>query len=93
MSNNSSYRPSGIYSAQWLPSDASGRLDRAALAAHLAFEKRAGVAGVLAEGSITSGTRPVSTSGGRSLSLHTLLGAASPPSSASALALVLATGG
>lgn len=46
-----SYRPGGIYSAQWIPADSSGRLDRASLAAHLAFEKRAGIHGVLALGS------------------------------------------
>ena len=48
---SSPYRPSGIYSAQWLPVNAAGRVDRAALAAHLAFEKRAGVAGLLGLGS------------------------------------------
>jgi hypothetical protein len=37
MSSTSSYRPSGIYSAQWLPTDAAGRLERVALDAHLAF--------------------------------------------------------
>ena len=37
------YRPRGIYSAQWIPVDAQGRLDRASLAAHLAFEKAAGI--------------------------------------------------
>ena len=51
MPSTSSYRPGGIYSAQWLPTDAAGVLDRAALAEHLAFEKRAGIAGVLALGS------------------------------------------
>lgn len=45
------FRPSGIYSAQWIPVDATGRLDRGALAAHLEFERRAGVTGVLALGS------------------------------------------
>jgi dihydrodipicolinate synthase/N-acetylneuraminate lyase len=45
------FRPGGIYSAQWLPTDALGRLDRNALAAHLAFEKRAGIDGVLGLGS------------------------------------------
>ena len=45
------YRPSGIYSAQWLPTDSAGRLDRAALATHLAFEKAAGINGVLGLGS------------------------------------------
>jgi 4-hydroxy-tetrahydrodipicolinate synthase len=48
---SSRYTPSGIYSAQWLPTDALGRLDRASLAAHLAFERRAGIGGVLALGS------------------------------------------
>lgn len=48
---STSYRPSGIYSAQWLPTDSAGRLDRAALAAHLAFEKGAGINGVLGLGS------------------------------------------
>lgn len=45
------FRPSGIFSAQWLPVDADGRLDREALAHHLAFERRAGIGGVLALGS------------------------------------------
>jgi 4-hydroxy-tetrahydrodipicolinate synthase len=48
---SSPFRPSGIYSAQWLSTDASGRLDRAALAAHLAFEKANGINGVLGLGS------------------------------------------
>lgn len=48
---HASYRPSGIYSAQWLPTDASGRLDRSSLAAHLEFEKSAGINGVLGLGS------------------------------------------
>jgi 4-hydroxy-tetrahydrodipicolinate synthase len=43
--------PHGIFSAQWIPVDAHGRIDRASLAAHLDFERRAGVAGVLALGS------------------------------------------
>jgi len=45
------FRPSGIYSAQWLPTDSGGVLERAALATHLAFEKAAGVAGFLGLGS------------------------------------------
>jgi len=45
------YRPSGIYSAQWLPVDSAGRLARAGLATHLAFEKASGIAGVLGLGS------------------------------------------
>lgn len=48
---HTSFRPSGIFSAQWIPTDAQGRIDRASLAAHLAFEKRAGINGVLALGS------------------------------------------
>src|SRR6476661_2151410 len=43
--------PSGIYSAQWIPTDATGRVDRASLAAHIDFERRAGINGVLALGS------------------------------------------
>jgi 4-hydroxy-tetrahydrodipicolinate synthase len=43
--------PKGIFSAQWIPTDGSGRVDRESLAAHFAFEKRAGVNGVLALGS------------------------------------------
>ena len=43
--------PKGIYSAQWIPTDAAGRVERASLAAHLEFEKRAGIHGVLALGS------------------------------------------
>jgi 4-hydroxy-tetrahydrodipicolinate synthase len=43
--------PSGIFSAQWIPTDALGRVDRASLASHLEFERRAGISGVLALGS------------------------------------------
>ena len=43
--------PSGIFSAQWIPTDALGRVDRASLAAHIEFERRAGISGVLALGS------------------------------------------
>jgi 4-hydroxy-tetrahydrodipicolinate synthase len=48
---SSSFRPSGIYSAQWIPVDFSGGIDRASLASHLAFERQHGLAGVLALGS------------------------------------------
>lgn len=48
---SSPYRPSGIFSAQWIPTDTLGRVDRAALAAHLAFERSHGISGVLALGS------------------------------------------
>jgi dihydrodipicolinate synthase/N-acetylneuraminate lyase len=43
--------PAGIFSAQWIPTDALGRVDRASLAAHIEFERRAGISGVLALGS------------------------------------------
>jgi 4-hydroxy-tetrahydrodipicolinate synthase len=43
--------PSGIFSAQWIPTDAFGRVDRASLAAHIEFERRAGIGGLLALGS------------------------------------------
>jgi 4-hydroxy-tetrahydrodipicolinate synthase len=48
---HSSSLPHGIFSAQWIPTDAQGRVDRASLAEHIAFEKRAGINGVLALGS------------------------------------------
>ena len=48
---NTSFRPSGVFSAQWIPTDAEGRMDRATLAAHVAFEKSHGISGVLALGS------------------------------------------
>ena len=43
--------PSGIYSAQWIPTDARGRVVHASLAAHIDFERRAGISGLLALGS------------------------------------------
>jgi 4-hydroxy-tetrahydrodipicolinate synthase len=43
--------PKGIFSAQWIPTDYAGGINRASLASHLAFEKRAGIDGVLALGS------------------------------------------
>ncbi len=46
-----SFRPHGIFSAQWIPTDAAVRIDRAALQGHLAFERDAGINGVLALGS------------------------------------------
>jgi 4-hydroxy-tetrahydrodipicolinate synthase len=51
MGETSSLAPSGIYSAQWIPTDAQGRVDRPSLAAHIDFERRAGVNGLLALGS------------------------------------------
>jgi 4-hydroxy-tetrahydrodipicolinate synthase len=43
--------PSGIYSAQWIPTDEHGRVQRESLAAHIDFERRAGISGLLALGS------------------------------------------
>lgn len=48
---STTFQPKGIISAQWIPTDSSGQLDRASLAAHLTFEKRAGIHGVLGLGS------------------------------------------
>jgi 4-hydroxy-tetrahydrodipicolinate synthase len=47
----SSYRPHGIYSAQWIPTDIQGRLDRGALAALIGFQRQHGIHGLLALGS------------------------------------------
>src|SRR3954467_12356508 len=47
----SPFAPSGIYSAQYIPTDAKGRVIRASLAAHIDFERRAGINGLLAFGS------------------------------------------
>lgn len=46
-----SFQPSGIYSAQWIPTDASGRLLRTSLARHLAYERQRGISGLLVLGS------------------------------------------
>ncbi|MBE7539881.1 MAG: dihydrodipicolinate synthase family protein [Opitutaceae bacterium] len=48
---SSTYRPKGIYSAQWIPTDAAGRLDRRALAALIEFTRGHGIHGILALGS------------------------------------------
>lgn len=45
------YRPSGVFSAQWIPTDTTGKVDREALATHIAFERRVGIDGLLALGS------------------------------------------
>lgn len=45
------FRPNGIFAAQWIPTDAAGRLERGKLEALLGFERRAGISGVLALGS------------------------------------------
>lgn len=65
------FQPSGVYSAQWLPTDADGRLDRDALAAHLAFERNAGISGVLALGS--TGEFPHFSPAERKLAVATLV--------------------
>jgi 4-hydroxy-tetrahydrodipicolinate synthase len=46
-----SFPRGGILAALWIPTDASGALDRAALAAHIDWLRARGVAGVLALGS------------------------------------------
>jgi 4-hydroxy-tetrahydrodipicolinate synthase len=68
--------PSGIFSAQWIPTDASGRVDRASLAAHLEFERRAGISGVLALGS--TGEFPYFTADERRAVLATVAELAAP---------------
>jgi len=68
--------PRGIYSAQWIPTDASGRVDRPSLAAHLDFERRAGVSGLLALGS--TGEFPFFTVNERRAVLATLVELAAP---------------
>ncbi|MCR6630399.1 MAG: dihydrodipicolinate synthase family protein [Magnetospirillum sp.] len=51
MHNHGSVPKKGILAALWLPTDASGNLLHAELAAHIEFLKRAGVYGILALGS------------------------------------------
>jgi len=71
-----SLAPSGIYSAQWIPTDAQGRVDRASLAAHIDFERRAGVSGLLALGS--TGEFPFFTVNERRSLLTTIAELAAP---------------
>ena len=59
-----------------MPTDARGRIDRASLAAHLAFERRAGIGGVLALGS--TGEFPFFTVAERVAALATLVELAAP---------------
>jgi 4-hydroxy-tetrahydrodipicolinate synthase len=68
--------PSGIWSAQWIPADAAGQVDRASLAAHVEFERRAGVAGLLALGS--TGEFPYFTTDERKSALATVAELAAP---------------
>ena len=69
-------KPSGIYSAQWMPTDARGRLDRSSLAEHIEFERRAGISGVLALGS--TGEFPHFTTEERKAALATVAELAAP---------------
>src|SRR5690242_16208500 len=73
---HTSYRPSGIYSAQWIPTDAEGRIARASLARHLAFERRAGINGVLALAS--TGEFPHFTVDERKRAIATIVELAAP---------------
>jgi len=70
------FKPRGIFSAQWMPTDATGRLDRASLAAHIDFERRAGISGVLALGS--TGEFPHFTTEERKAALETVAELAAP---------------
>ena len=68
--------PSGIYSAQWIPTDANGRVDRVSLTAHIDFERRAGMSGILALGS--TGEFPFFTVNERRAILATIAELAAP---------------
>ena len=68
--------PSGVYSAQWIPTDALGRVDRASLAVHIEFERRAGIGGLLALGS--TGEFPFFTLDERKAVLTTVAELAAP---------------
>jgi len=68
--------PSGIYSAQYIPTDAKGRVVRASLAAHIDFERRAGINGLLALGS--TGEFPFFTVNERRAVLGTIAELAAP---------------
>jgi dihydrodipicolinate synthase/N-acetylneuraminate lyase len=68
--------PSGIYSAQWIPTDARGGVDRASLATHIDFERRAGISGILALGS--TGEFPFFTVDERKTVLDTVAELAAP---------------
>ena len=72
----SPFAPSGIYSAQYIPTDAKGRVDRAGLAAHIDFERRAGINGLLAFGS--TGEFPFFTVNERRATLATIAELAAP---------------
>ena len=71
-----SLTPSGIYSAQWIPTDGTGRVDRTSLAAHIDFERRAGISGLLALGS--TGEFPFFTVDERRAVLTTIAELATP---------------
>lgn len=66
----------GVLAALWIPTDADGRLMKTALAAHLAWLRRAGVQGVLALGS--TGEFPRFSVKERMRILETVAAAAAP---------------
>src|SRR5688500_2393170 len=68
--------PKGIFSAQWIPTDSSGQVDRRSLAGQIEFEKRAGIHGILALGS--TGEFPHFSLGERKQVLATLVELAGP---------------
>jgi dihydrodipicolinate synthase/N-acetylneuraminate lyase len=70
------FTPSGIYSAQWIPTDADGRIDRPSLAAHIELERRAGIAGILALGS--TGEFPYFAADERKAALEIIVELAAP---------------
>ncbi len=45
------FKPQGIYTAQWIPTDAKGQLDRGALETLIKFGRHHGIQGILALGS------------------------------------------
>jgi 4-hydroxy-tetrahydrodipicolinate synthase len=71
-----SFQPRGIFSAQWIPTDALGRVDRTALSTLIEFERRAGVSGVLGLGS--TGEFPQFSPSERKAILTTLAELAAP---------------
>lgn len=48
---NQLFKPCGIYSAQWIPTNSSGQIDQKALLEHVEFERTCGIQGILALGS------------------------------------------
>lgn len=48
---NRSFSLEGVFSAQWIPVNSQGQVNRAGIAAHLRFERERGISGLLALGS------------------------------------------